>query len=145
MSNTAHYSQGRKNISSVIVRTVPSGCMNLPWISMNYPRKAPHTTFTSFLIPLFTPSFGKKMSDASTVCEVPSATAENVLFFFNAGDFHEDPYCFSPLSCEVEPNYVGRILPVEVKMNSTHKDFWNNSQQRHPPPPSPRLGKMLSL
>lgn len=85
------------------------------------------------------------MSDASTICEVPDATAENVLFFFNAGDFDEDPYCFSPLSCEVVPNYVGRILPVEVKMSSTHKDFLTNSQQRYPPPPSPRLGKMLSL
>ncbi|XP_015982977.2 adhesion G-protein coupled receptor G4 [Rousettus aegyptiacus] len=36
-------------------------------------------------------------------------------------DFDEDPYYFSPLSCDVVPNCVRRILPVEIKMNSIHK------------------------
>lgn len=48
-------------------------------------------TFNCFLIPLFTPLFSTKTSHASTMGKVPKATAENVLCFFNAGDFEEDP------------------------------------------------------
>ncbi|XP_047572542.1 adhesion G-protein coupled receptor G4 [Lutra lutra] len=93
---------------------------------------------------LLTPSF-KSTTTSSTFKSVGSAQCMLSEISFPKGDFDEDPYCFSPLSCKVVPNYVGRILPVEVKTNSTHKDFLNNSQQRYPPPPSPRLGKMLSL
>ncbi|XP_004410546.1 PREDICTED: probable G-protein coupled receptor 112 [Odobenus rosmarus divergens] len=93
---------------------------------------------------LLTPSL-KSTATSSTFKSLGSAQCTHSEISFPNGDFDEDPYCFSPLSCEVVPNYVGRILPVEVKMNSTHKDFLTNSQQRYPPPPSPRLGKMLSL
>ena len=61
------------------------------------------------------------MSYDSIMCKVPNATAENALFFFNEENFDEDPNCFSPLSCEAVPNCVRRILPVEIKMNSIHK------------------------
>ncbi|XP_045850591.1 adhesion G-protein coupled receptor G4 [Meles meles] len=93
---------------------------------------------------LSTPSL-KSTTTSSTFKSLGSAQCMHSEISFPNGDFDEDPYCFSPLSCEVVPNYVGRILPVEVRMNSTHKDFFTNSQQRYPPPPSPRLGKMLSL
>ncbi|XP_032284131.1 LOW QUALITY PROTEIN: adhesion G-protein coupled receptor G4 [Phoca vitulina] len=93
---------------------------------------------------LLTPSL-KSTATSSTFKSSGSAQCTLSEISFPNGDFDEDPYCFSPLSCEVVPNYVGRILPVEVKMSSTHKDFLTNSQQRYPPPPSPRLGKMLSL
>lgn len=58
---------------------------------------------------------------ASTLRKFPNVMAKNVLFFVNADDFDEDPYYFSPLSCDVVPNCVRRILPVEIKMNSIHK------------------------
>lgn len=43
------------------------------------------------------------------MCKVPNAMAENVLFFFNADHFDDNPYCFSPLSCEIVPTCVRRI------------------------------------
>ena len=58
---------------------------------------------------------------------MPRLSMLDFFFFFNADDFEEDPNCFPPLSCEVVPNCVRRILPVEIKMNSSHKDFSNKS------------------
>ncbi|XP_038444353.1 adhesion G-protein coupled receptor G4 isoform X4 [Canis lupus familiaris] len=69
---------------------------------------------------LLTPSLKSTMT-SSTLKSLGSAQCTLSEICFPNGDFDEDPYCFSPLSCEVVPNYVRRILPVEVKMNSTHK------------------------
>lgn len=85
------------------------------------------------------------MPNASTMCKAANAMAETILFSLNADDFDEDPYSFSTLSCEVVPNSLKGILPVEMKMNSIHRDFFNNSQQRFLPAPTTRLGKMLNL
>uniref|UniRef100_A0A8C7ACT2 Adhesion G protein-coupled receptor G4 n=1 Tax=Neovison vison TaxID=452646 RepID=A0A8C7ACT2_NEOVI len=117
------------------------GWLRLDNSSVGYKQERLKKTFQDKLL---TPSF-KSTTTSSTFKSLGSAQCMLSEISLPNGDFDEDPYCFSPLSCKLVPNYVGRILPVEVKTNSTHKDFLNNSQQRYPPPPSPRLGKMLSL
>uniref|UniRef100_I3N0P2 Adhesion G-protein coupled receptor G4 n=1 Tax=Ictidomys tridecemlineatus TaxID=43179 RepID=I3N0P2_ICTTR len=56
---------------------------------------------------------------------------------FPNDDMDEDTYCFSSLGCEVMPDCARRILPVEIKMNSSHKDFFsiNLSRDAHLLPP----------
>ncbi|XP_037368699.1 adhesion G-protein coupled receptor G4 [Talpa occidentalis] len=69
---------------------------------------------------LLTPSL-RSTATSSTFKTLGSAQGAPSEISFPNADFDEDPYCFSPLSCEVVPNCVRRILPVEIKINSIHK------------------------
>nr|XP_017514575.2 adhesion G-protein coupled receptor G4 [Manis javanica] len=93
---------------------------------------------------LLTPSL-KSTATSSTCKSLGSTQGTPSEISFPHDDFDEDPYSFSTLSCEVVPNSLKGILPVEMKMNSIHRDFFNNSQQRFSPAPTTRLGKMLNL
>ncbi|XP_019570218.2 adhesion G-protein coupled receptor G4 [Rhinolophus sinicus] len=69
---------------------------------------------------LLTPSL-KSTATNSTFQSLGSTQGTPSEIHFPNDDFDEDPYCFSPLSCDAVPNCVRRILPVEIKMNSIHK------------------------
>lgn len=69
---------------------------------------------------LLTPSL-KSTATSSTFKSLGSAQGTPSEISFPNDDFDEDPYCFSPLSYDVVPNCVRRILPVETKMNPIHK------------------------
>ncbi|XP_008584976.1 PREDICTED: probable G-protein coupled receptor 112, partial [Galeopterus variegatus] len=69
---------------------------------------------------LLTPSL-KSSATSAIFNSLGSAQGTPSEISFSNDDFYEDPYCFSPLSCEAVPNCVRRILPVEIKMNFIHK------------------------
>ncbi|XP_012873505.1 PREDICTED: probable G-protein coupled receptor 112 [Dipodomys ordii] len=85
---------------------------------------------------LLTPSL-KSIASSCTFKSIGSAQGPPSEISFSNDDFDEDPYCFSPLSCEVMPNCLRRILPAEIKMNSVHKQgsfSINLSTDAHLPP-----------
>ncbi|XP_042553475.1 adhesion G-protein coupled receptor G4 [Dipodomys spectabilis] len=85
---------------------------------------------------LLTPSL-KSTASSCTFKSTGSTQGTPSEISFSNDDFDEDPYCFSPLSCEVMPNCLRRILPAEIKMNSVHKQgsfSINLSTDAHLPP-----------
>ncbi|EPQ07212.1 Putative G-protein coupled receptor 112 [Myotis brandtii] len=69
---------------------------------------------------LLTPSL-KSTTSSSTFKSLGSSQGTPSEISFPSDNYDEDSYCCSPLSCDVVPNCVRRILPVEIKMNSIHK------------------------
>ncbi|XP_069320287.1 adhesion G-protein coupled receptor G4 [Eulemur rufifrons] len=77
-------------------------------INIGYKQEGLKKTFEHKLL---TPSL-KSTATSSTCKSSGSAQGIPSEISFPNDDFDEDPYCFSSLGCEVEPNYERRILPV---------------------------------
>ncbi|XP_021574333.1 adhesion G-protein coupled receptor G4 [Carlito syrichta] len=89
-------------------------------INIGYKQERLKKTFEHKLL---TPSL-KSTATSSTLKSFSSVHGTPSEISFQNDNFEEDPSCFSPLSCEVVPNYVRRILPVEIKINSIHKQHF---------------------
>ncbi|XP_058147348.1 adhesion G-protein coupled receptor G4 [Dasypus novemcinctus] len=86
-------------------------------LNVGYKQERLNKTFEHKLL---TPSL-TSTATSSTFKSLGSAQGTSSDISFPNDDFDEDPYYFSPLGCDVVPNCVRSILPVEIKMNSIHQ------------------------